>query len=226
MLDLIIIVTIAITAIIAAKVGLIRTVYQFFSSIIALVLAFFIYPVLETILKLTPLYVSIQDGVRGILPEVGNIGLQGQAKLIRESFNWMPEFLIDKLIENNNPEIYNLLGVSTLIDYIVTSIANICIMAIALLICFVVIKIALTIGVGILDLVAKLPILKTANTWGGFIVGIIKGMLIVWIICLIIPFLIMLPQFSGLEALVEQSYLMNLFYNNNIILEVIMSLKL
>ncbi|MEG0388285.1 MAG: CvpA family protein [Niameybacter sp.] len=93
-------------------------------------------------------------------------------------------------------------------------------------ICFIVIKVGLTLAVGVLDLVAKLPILKTANTWGGFIVGIIKGMLIIWIICLVIPFLIMIPQFAGLEMLVEESYLMTLFYNHNILLEALVNLKL
>ncbi|MEF9958811.1 MAG: CvpA family protein [Niameybacter sp.] len=226
MLDLVIIVIILITALIAAKVGLIRTLYQVFSSILALVLAFFVYPIIETILKLTPLYTTIQEGVKNLLPEMGNVGLQAQAQLIRENFKWMPEFMTNQLIENNNPEIYNLLGVSTLVEYIVTFVANTCMMAIAVVICFIVIKVGLTLAVGVLDLVAKLPILKTANTWGGFIVGIIKGMLIIWIICLVIPFLIMIPQFAGLEMLVEESYLMTLFYNHNILLEALVNLKL
>lgn len=226
MLDFIIIGIIVITTIIGAKVGLIKTVYQLLSSVISLVLAFFIYPIVEAILKVTPIYTAIQEWVRKLLPDIGDIGLQAQAQLIQEKFSWMPEFMLNKMIENNNSEIYNLLGVSTLIEYIATFIANTCLMAIALVICFVIIKVGLTITSSVLDIVAKLPILKTANKWGGLVVGFIKGMLIVWVICLIIPLFMMIPQFAGLEKLVEDSFLLQLFYQNNIILETIVNLKL
>lgn len=225
MIDLIILAIILITALIAAKVGFIRTVYQLLSSVIALVLAFFVYPIIESILKLTPLYEGVKTWVRGLLPEVGNIGLQAQSAMIQDSLQWMPDFIIDKIVKNNNPEIYQLLGVNNLIEYIVTSVANLCIMGIAIVLCFILIKIGLTIGVGVLDLVAKLPLLKTANKWAGFIVGLVKGVVIVWVICLIIPLLMMIPQFSELKTLIEQSILMDYFYNHNFILQIITSLK-
>lgn len=225
MIDFIVVAIIFITACIAAKVGFIRTVYQLLSSVISLVLAFFIYPIIEQMLKLTPLYEGIKTWIREILPEVGNVGLQAQANIIEDTLKWMPNLITDQIIKNNNPEIYQLLGVSNLIEYIVTSVANLCIMGIAIVICFVVIKIGLTVGINILDLVAKLPILKTANKWAGFVLGLIKGVFIIWLICLIIPFLIMIPQFSELKSLIEQSFLMELFYNHNFILQIITSLK-
>lgn len=225
MIDLIILAIILITALIAAKVGFIRTVYQLLSSVIALVLAFFVYPIIESILKLTPLYEGVKTWVRGLVPEVGNIGLQAQSAMIQDSLQWMPDFITDKIVKNNNPEIYQLLGVNNLIEYIVTSVANLCIMGIAIVLCFILIKIGLTIGVGVLDLVAKLPLLKTANKWAGFIVGLVKGVVIVWVICLIIPLLMMIPQFSELKTLIEQSILMDYFYNHNFILQIITSLK-
>ena len=225
MIDLIIVAIILITACIAAKVGFIRTVYQLLSSAIALVLAFFIYPIIEQILKLTPLYEGIKTWIREILPEVGNVGLQAQASMIEDTLKWMPDLITDQIVKNNNPEVYQLLGVSNLIEYIVTSVANLCIMGIAIVMCFIGIKIVLTVAIGILDLVAKLPILKTANKWAGFVVGFIKGIFIIWIICLIIPFLIMIPQFDELKALVEQTFLMQLFYNHNFILQIITSIK-
>lgn len=225
MIDFIVVAIIFITACIAAKVGFIRTVYQLLSSVISLVLAFFIYPIIEQMLKLTPLYEGIKTWIREILPEVGNVGLQAQANIIEDTLKWMPNLITDQIIKNNNPEIYQLLGVSNLIEYIVTSVANLCIMGIAIVICFVVIKIGLTVGINILDLVAKLPILKTANKWAGFVLGLIKGIFIIWLICLIIPFLIMIPQFSELKSLIEQSFLMELFYNHNFILQIITSLK-
>lgn len=226
MLDLIIIGIIVITTITGARVGLVKTIYQLLSSVLALVLAFFIYPLIEATLKITPIYTNIQEWVRAMLPDIGEIGLQAQAQLMREKFSWMPEFVLNKMIENNNSEVYNLLGVSNLIEYIVMFITQICVMAISLILCFILIKIGLMIFVNVLDLVAKLPVLKLANKWGGVIAGFVKGVLIVWIMCLMLPLLTMIPQFMALEKLVAESFLLQLFYQNNIILEAIVNLKL
>lgn len=225
MIDLIILMIILGTACIAAKVGFIRTVYGLLSSFIALALAFFIYPVIEYILKLTPIYEGIKTWMMDKLPEIGNVGLQGQATIIKDSLSWMPEFITDKMVRNNNPEIYELLGVSNLIEYITTFVANLCIMGIAIVICFILVKVGLIVGVGVLDLVAKLPLLKTANKWAGFAVGLIKGVFIVWLICLVVPFIMMIPGLSSLNSLIEESVLMQMFYNHNLILQILTNLK-
>lgn len=219
MIDLIILIIILGAACIAAKVGFIKTVYGLLSSLIALVLAFFIYPAIEYMLKLTPIYEGIKGWVTERLPEVGNVGLQGQATIIQESLTWMPDFITDKMVRNNNPEIYELLGVSTLMEYMATFVANLCIMGIAIVVCFIVVKVGLAISVNLLDLVAKLPILKTANKWAGFIVGLIKGVFIVWLICLVVPFIMMIPGLSSINTLIEESLLMQLFYEHNVILQ-------
>ena len=225
MIDIIILLIILGTACLAARAGFIKTVYGLLSSLIALVLAFFIYPVIEAILKLTPIYDGIRSWMMDRLPEIGSIGLQGQAAIIQGSLGWMPDFITDKIVRNNNPEIYQLLGVNSLIEYMATFVADLCIMGIAVVICFIFVRVGLAIGVGVLDLVAKLPILKTANKWAGFIVGLIKGVLIVWLICLIVPFMMMIPGLDALNTLIEESVLMQLFYNHNIILQVITNLK-
>ena len=219
MIDLIILIIILGAACIAAKVGFIKTVYGLLSSLIALVLAFFIYPAIEYMLKLTPIYEGIKGWVTERLPEVGNVGLQGQATIIQESLTWMPDFITDKMVRNNNPEIYELLGVSTLMEYMATFVANLCIMGIAIVVCFIVVKVGLAISVNLLDLVAKLPILKTANKWAGFIVGLIKGVFIVWLICLVVPFIMMIPGLISINTLIEESLLMQLFYEHNVILQ-------
>lgn len=225
MIDIIILLIILGTACLAGRAGFIKTVYGLLSSLIALVLAFFIYPVIEAILKLTPIYDGIRSWMMDRLPEIGSIGLQGQATIIQESLGWMPDFITDKIVRNNNPEIYQLLGVNSLIEYMATFVADLCIMGIAVVICFIFVRVGLAIGVGVLDLVAKLPILKTANKWAGFIVGLIKGVLIVWLICLVVPFMMMIPGLDALNTLIEESALMQLFYNHNIILQVITNLK-
>ena len=225
MVDIIILFIILGTACLSAKMGFIKTVYGLVSSLIALGLTLILYPIIEEILKWTPLYENIKGWIIERLPEVGNIGLQGQAAIIQESLGWMPEFVTDKMVKNNNPEIYQLLGVNSFIDYIATFVADLCLMGVAVIVCFVIVRLGLAIGVRVLDLVAQLPILKTVNKWAGFFIGLVKGSLVVWLICLVVPFIMMIPKFEVLGSLVEKSVLMQLFYNHNIILQVITYLQ-
>lgn len=222
MLDLIVIAIIIVSGIVGIKLGFIRTVYQLISSLLALGLAIMVYPIIVTILKLTPLYENIKNWVQQLMPSFEmNMGLQAQGTAIQEVTKWLPEFITDKIVANNNPEIYELLGVTKFIDYIVVSLANLCIAGIAIILAWILIKIVLSIGVGILDLVSKLPLIKTANQLAGGVVGVIKGVFIVWLGCLVVPFLILIPNLSQLEYMINQSIITKILYEQNIILQVI-----
>lgn len=222
MLDLIVIAVIVLSCVIGMKLGFIRTVYQLVSSLVAFVLAIFVYPIIETILKLTPLDEAVKGWVQTLMPSLeANMGLQAQGSAIYEATKWMPEFIADKIVANNNPEIYELLGVTKLIDYIVVSITNLCMAGLAIIITWVLIKSVLSIGIGILDLVSKLPILKTANQLAGGIAGFVKGLLIIWLGCILIPFLSLVPSLSQLQEWLDASTVTKILYENNILLQVI-----
>lgn len=225
MVDIIILFIILGTACMSAKTGFIKSVFGFVSSLVALGLTLILYPLIESILKWMPIDEYIREWVIERLPDVGNIGLQGQAAVIEESLAWMPKFVTDKMVRNNNPEIYQLLGVDSFVEYIGTFVANLCLMGISVIVCFIFVRIALAIGVHILDLVAQLPVLKTVNKWAGFLLGLMKGSLVVWLICLVIPLVMMIPKFEVLGSLIEKSVLMQFFYNHNIILQIITYLQ-
>ena len=174
---------------------------------------------------MSSLYPTLQGWIKGMMPTLeGSLGLQSQGALIEQATAWLPSFLTEKLVVNNNPEIYAMLGVDKLIDYIVVSITNLFITGIAIAIAWIVVKIILAIGVGVLDLVSKLPILRTANQLAGGIVGALRGVLFVWIGCILVPFLVMLPELAQLEALIKGSVITKMLYENNLLLQLIMDM--
>lgn len=222
MLDLLVIGVIIVCGIIGLKLGFIKTIYQFISSLVALVLAIMVAPVIEGILKLTPLYTSIQAWFLKMLPSFeATLPKQSENAAIREATSWLPQMLTDQIVANNNPEIYALLGVDKLVDYMIMSLTNLCITGLAVVSAWIIIKVLLSIGVGILDLVAKLPILKTANQLAGFVVGLVKGVLFVWIGCLLVPALVLIPSLAQIQQLIEASFLTKILYDYNIVLQVI-----
>ncbi|MGL4363328.1 MAG: CvpA family protein [Cellulosilyticaceae bacterium] len=227
MLDIIVIGIIVISGWIGFKIGFIKTVYQLVASLISFLIAMTVYPVFSTLLKMTPLYGALQQWVSEILPKTEiQAGLQAQSAMIEEVTQWLPQFLTDYLVVNNNPEIYKMLGVSKLKDYIIISVSDFCITVLAIIIAWILIKVILAIFISILDLVSKLPILKTANQMAGILAGSFKGVLFIWLVYMVLPLLILIPQFSMIENMIQSSVIAKVFYDNNILLEIISGLLL
>ena len=62
--------------------------------------------------------------------------------------------------------------------------------------------------------IAELPIIKQIDKLGGFIYGVIEGLLIIYIILAILSFV----NVEELQLAIKTSYLTSILYNNNLIL--------
>ena len=68
-----------------------------------------------------------------------------------------------------------------------------------------------------LNLLTKLPLLKQVNTTAGLAIGLVEGVLVVWILFVI------LTMFAGSEfgskalALISENPLLNFLYKNNLV---------
>ena len=220
MIDLIVILIILISAVIGYFRGLIKTLMQLASSILSLVISFAIYKPVEYLLKLSPIYTAIKEWVFEKIgsPDLLGLGAQSQAKEIGKLTSWMPGFIGSQIAKNNNQEVYALLGVNNIIDYIVTYIANIIVMGLALMVTWVLVKIILMIIMKALDIVAKLPVISTFNRWGGLIAGILKALLALWLVMLIIPVICSIEGMPDFQTLINSSLLAKILYDYNLIL--------
>lgn len=220
MIDLIVVLIIAVFALVGYKRGLIESALTLLSSVAALVLSFIVYPIINMFLKLTPLYMRIYGGtfekVKGI--DFGK-GIQSQGNAILENVTWIPNFLAEQIKNNNNTAMYDLLGVTTIQEYISTFITNMIISLIAILVTWILLKVVLA---GVLRIIGSviehLPVISSFNHLGGLAFGIIKGLLTLSIIGLIIPLLITLPTFQEIEQLIEGSMIAKWMYENNLII--------
>ena len=68
------------------------------------------------------------------------------------------------------------------------------------------------------DLIAKLPFIKQINRAGGFLYGILKGFVVIYIIFALIAILSPVVNMNGLLNMINSSIIANIMYNNNIIL--------
>ncbi|MBC7960738.1 MAG: CvpA family protein [Vallitaleaceae bacterium] len=204
--------------------GLIKTLYGFVSTLIGLFLSYAFYPVVSAFLiKSTGLYKFIMEKVIKTLKleqlVKGVTSPNDQIQLIQDLK--VPHFIKKTLIHENNPVVYDLLKASGLEEYIGGTIATIVINALAFLIVFVIVLLLMRIIALLLHFVSKLPVVHQMDKLGGLAIGIIQGTLIVWVVCTVISFMIAVQGNEKLLLLIERSPVVQLFYNNNLLVEFI-----
>lgn len=214
--DWTVIIILIISILTAYKVGFIKTCFDFFSTIISLVMAYKLYPIMSKFLRDSGWFDTLKLSIgttMNIEEKTKELTLSAQNSLINNLE--LPNFLKSALIENNNTEVYNILNVSQIEDYISGYIANICINIISIILVFLVVFMIVKLIAGFLDLASKLPIINSINKIAGSILGLAKGVLIIWILCMVITFFYSNPALHPVLLAIQESSIAKIFYNNN-----------
>ncbi len=129
----------------------------------------------------------------------------------------LPQTMKNALIENNNSEMYQMLGVQAFTDYIGSYLANKILNSVGFVILFAAVYVAMKLIVGWLDIISRLPILSGINKTAGALMGGIQGLVFVWLACILIT------AFSGtswglmLSQQIEASKWLSYLYSHNFI---------
>lgn len=103
--------------------------------------------------------INIQD----ILNIIGEIPKEVQIQEIENAA--LPEFLKNRLLENNNSTIYQELGVKSFPEYAASYIARMILKVVAFLVTFILVWILVRALMAAVDLIGELPILGFSITW-------------------------------------------------------------
>ena len=188
-LDILALVLVVGMAVQAYRKGFVRAALNFLPMVAALAATRFLTPTVSELLRKTPFFDALTNTVGNGLHldnAIGDAAMQTQTEII-ESMH-LPDFLKESLVENNNPVIYHLLDVESLQSYIAGFLANICINIISVLLVFVVVWLAVKFVLKALNLISKLPVLNFFNRACGFLVGLLKGLCVAWLICFVLTF--------------------------------------
>lgn len=209
---------IIICSLIALSRGLIKTIYSIFSLIISAALAYILYPKISSIIfKHTNLYTSFVSKIveRLDLKMLAHNKVSPQDQIDMIGSLKVPNFIKTNLIENNNTEVYKVLKATRIEEYIGGTIATIVINTLVFLLVFILCILIVKIISYSLDIISKLPVLHQLNKAGGFIAGLVQGIILVWIACIGISIFISLRPNENLLALMENSLIIKIFYNQN-----------
>ena len=202
--------------------GFIRIVASIFATLIILVLVMVAMPYTSKFLaENTPLKEAIQEKCYELVPEeeIEIASRDMQIQLVEQSE--LPQIFKDLLLENNNAEVYENLGVDNFVDYMVTYITKLISDIIAFLVTFLVISVIVRVALYILDIIGHLPILGGLNRLAGGLLGCVTGLLIVWMLFIAITILYDTSLGSLFLNNIEENQFLQILYNHNILMDLV-----
>lgn len=189
-IDIILIAIVILSAFLGYKKGLVKLGAKLFAGIIAIVVTILIYkPVANIVINNTPIQSKIENTILKNTPQL----VESDSELT----NTIVESVQNEVLPAQVKEM------SKSIVYAITAI-----------VLFIVVKIALSIAISLVDAVANLPILKQFNEVGGIIYGLVRGVLIVGICILLIGVFIKINPESDLKDKIESSIITKNIYGN------------
>lgn len=193
--DLVIIGIILLSTFLAYKKGLMALAIKLCAVIISIVITLILYkPISNLIINTTNIDETIQNAI-----------LEKATDVIKsDDENEIKDTVIEQVENQMLPETARELSIN---------IINICV----ILILFFVIKLLLRFVTVIANKVAQLPILKQFNKIGGIIYGIIRGLVIVYLVLLLISFVGQIDENNFLHKEVNNSSLGKIMYENNVL---------
>ena len=204
-LDIVILAIIALCAIAGYRRGLLRAIFKLISFFLAIFIARAIYPFVARALRQTVLFPRIQQGISNAL-NLENIFYGQSAVSGAEVIDTLPipAILQNLLHSYNTPNMFEMLQVETVEEYVSGFFANIAINGIAILVVFIFTLILLILIGNALDIVSMLPIIRTVNRIGGVIFGVALGAIVIWL-ALIIVVLFVVGNHPSVYAILENS---------------------
>lgn len=223
-LEIVVAITFLVFACKGAKQGLIMTVCSFVTLFFAIAITQFVTPqVSVTVRENEQVVTFISEQVESVLfQEKKNDEDKPKSEKERIEGLCIPKALKQELIKNNVKKNYEETGVANFQEYISIYVAYSIINALTYIVVFVVVLAFLKIIAHALNLVSKLPGINTLNKMGGLGIGLLEGLLVVWIAFVVITIFCSNSVGIMLYEKINESVWLSYLYNNNVILNVLM----
>lgn len=186
--------------------GLIKIVFSMVATIATIVLAAVLTIPFSGVLKNTGIGEGIEASVREIVEQAHIIDEESVMELD------FPKAVLEPIAKGTQN------AQETIQEYVIEELTDTIIKALTFLVLTLIIYIIVRIIIGVLDVFSKLPIINGINKWAGAVVGLVQGLLFIWIASLI------LTAFSDKEwaqevfRQINDNGFLSFIYNNNMVI--------
>ena len=208
--DLIIVGILVLCIFLGYKRGLTGSLLKIVTFILALIIAFILFkPVSNFIINNTELDENLESSIKSMFLEVEENGTDSNMPTAITDY-------INKVIEGAANDAKTAV-VETAARDVAISIINLGVVIVV----YIIARIILIFVKGIASLITKLPVIKQFDKLGGIIFGLLKALVIIYVILAIISFVSTVITDSGVIDAINQSFIGKGMYNNNILLEIV-----
>ena len=208
-LDIILVAIIALNVFICYKKGLVKLAVGLIAVLVSVILAVLLYkPVSNIIINNTELDEKIKSAI------TENFVNEEETTEETEDNGFMK--YIEKYVEDPVNKTKNELVIEAS-GVIATKLIDI----IAMVSIFIVARLVLILLTFVTDMITSLPILKQFNELGGILYGLIKALLIIYVLLAIAFFIVYTTGSTGLADAIANSFITKFFYNNNLLLSIL-----
>lgn len=225
---LIIGIILGLSIVVGYKNGLVKITASLLTTVIIIILVSLLTPyVSQWIRKTTSLEKDMQEKVVSMLVpeeeaeldekiEENQLSRNEQIAILEKAP--LPQMFRQMLVENNNNEVYQLLGVQTFAEYVGSYLAKLVADIIAFLIVFVVVTVVVRIAMKMLGILNKLPVIGGVNRLAGALVGVGIGIVIVWILFIVVTLLYDTTFGKMCFETIESTPILRKLYDSNILM--------
>lgn len=187
------------------KRGFIRIAISLISLVVTVILSLILALPVSKALEKSPIYDNINEKVYEYVQDkniatIDNINELGFPQAVTETLKSQTS-----------------IGELNFQSYIANQITNLIIIAITFVALCIIIYIILKIVANMLDCVSKLPLLNELNKVGGTVVGMVQGLVILWIACLLLTSASNTEFAKQVYECINANQILSLIYNNNIL---------
>lgn len=212
------------------KRGFIREMVSFFFVFLTIAVSWAVNPyVNEFFMENTPVYEMIQESCSKFVTEQAQKEVQNSTEEAQAENQFiegmeLPMLLRKGLESNNTNEVYAYLAVDSFGEYVSEALSRMLTNGLSFVVSYLLASVILRLGTWVLNLIAGLPILKVANRLAGGMVGLVKGILFIWIAFLVLTVLCSTPIGKEGLTLIERDSILSVLYEYDIFVNFFMSI--
>ncbi len=229
---IIVIIIFAACIIMGATRGFLKISLSLFSTILLVALISFLNPHVSDVLsKYTPLQKTLEKKCKVAMfekfseeiEEAKNpdmLSLEEQIQYIEETY--LPSFIKERLIENNNTQIYKELGVEVFTDFASAYMARMVLRILSFLVTFFVALIAIRFLIAMAGIVEMIPVIGGINRLIGVAAGFVIALLIVWVLFLGLTLMNSTELGRAGVQMINENEWLSFLYEHNLLLHAIL----
>ena len=211
-MDIIIVAVILLCTFIGYKKGLVGVIFKIISFFIALLVAILLSgPISNWIMENT----SIAQDIEGALTEKLIEEKVEEKEIEKEDINNTSQIVVD-YINKYTTDVKNAGAIAMAKEITTTTIR-----VVVIIVLYIGTKIILFFFRTLVNAIAELPIIKQFNKLGGTIYGLLKGILIVYVVLALLSLIAPIVNNTALFEMINSSILGNFMYNHNLILTIL-----